>query len=169
MASRKRDKFQRESDLAEIADMYLKGKPQSEIAQSLKVTQQQISYDLATIKRRWREQTAMNLDEAKNRELDRLDALEREYWDAWERSKKDRSRTQTEKRLGQNDMLIGGKATVNKEEMLGNPAYLAGIERCIDLRCKLLGIYAATKQEVSGGSGGPVSIRVVYSDDSKMF
>ena len=37
------------------------------------------------------------------------------------------------------------KAVIEKETMLGNPAYLAGVMSCIERRCKILGLDAPTK------------------------
>ena len=144
MAAPKRSKFQREADLARISELYLRGKPQAEIAEEIGVSQGQVSKDLSIIRTRWRKQTTVNMDEAKNKELARIDVLEREYWEAWERSKGE----QVKGRQKQSD--TGGKkkiewATVEKVQLIGNPAFLAGVEKCIDMRCKLLGIYAATK------------------------
>lgn len=143
----KRTKFEREDDYVTITRLYLQGKTQQEIADELKLSRQQIGFDLKTIQRRWRESTTINIDEAKQRELSRIDELERTYWQAWERSVEQRTRTSTEKVSGENGR---SKASVQKEDMLGNPAYLAGVMDCIKERCKILGIYAPEKQEQSG-------------------
>lgn len=160
MAAPKRTPTQRENDLERISTLYLKGKRQVEIAVELGVTQQQVSYDLKEIHKRWRESTTINLDEAKHRELARLDILENTYWSAWERSLDERTKTRTERTSrggdGQQD-----KASIEKETLLGIPAYLAGVERCIEQRCKLLGIYAPTRNEHTGAGGKPITIEYV--------
>lgn len=141
MAAPKRTPIQREDDLRRISELYLRGWRQVDIAAEIGISQGMVSQDLKLIQKRWRKQTAINLDEAKNKELARIDTLEREYWDAWERSKGERVRAR------QN--LVANKtvrsATVEKEQLIGNPAFLAGVEKCIEMRCKLLGIYAPTK------------------------
>ena len=139
--------------------MYLKGKTQTEIGQEVGLSQPQVSYDLADIQRRWREDTTINLDEAKQRELSRIDELERTYWQAWEKSCNERTKTSTEKVSGDNGRA---KASVQKEEMLGNPAYLAGVMNCIQERSKILGIYAPEKQEISG-----LKVTVNWSDGAE--
>lgn len=144
MAANRRTPAQREYDLQRIAGMYLKGKTQTEIGQEVGLSQPQVSYDLADIQRRWREDTTINIDEAKQRELSRIDELERTYWQAWEKSCNERTKTSTEKVSGDNGRA---KASVQKEEMLGNPAFLAGVMSCIQERGKILGIYAPVKQE----------------------
>lgn len=161
MARTKRTRAEREHDLNRIARLYLQGKTQAEIAEELGLSQQQISYDLKTIYGRWREDTAINLDEAKCRELARIDLLERTYWEAWQRSLESRQRTRTERGPS------GDKASVERQELLGDPRYLAGIQWCIAERIKLLGLYAPikTQTEVTGRNGGPIqteSLKMVY-------
>lgn len=153
MTGPKRTPIQRENDLRLIADLYLQGKTQAAIADEVGITQQQVSYDLKSIQQRWRTDTAINLDEAKQRELARIDTLERTYWTAWERSLDEKTKTRTERRLGEET----SKASIEKETLLGVPAYLTGVQWCISERCKLLGLYAPTKQEHTGKDGGPIA------------
>lgn len=151
MAARKRKKLQRESDLAIIAELYLQGWQQSDIAARIGITQPQVSYDLKVIQKRWREDTAINMDEARNRELTRIDMLEREYWDAWARSKEEKTKTRQEaKGKDESGRPIVTRLTGEKEQMIGNPQYLAGVQWCISERCKLLGIYAPEQRKHSG-------------------
>jgi hypothetical protein len=56
------------------------------------------------------------------KELARLDNLERTYWEAYERSCQ-RSETASE-----------------KQQRDGNPRFLEGIQRCVALRCQILGL-----------------------------
>lgn len=158
MAAPKRTAFQREADLERITAYYLKGWRQSAIAAELNLAQSQIAYDLKTIQTRWRTQTAINLDEAKQRELARIDELEREYWQAWESSKTERTKARQESgdKKDANGRPIVTKASMEKEQRDGNPAFLQGVMTCIDRRCKLLGLDAATRNEISGPSGGPI-------------
>lgn len=147
MAAPKRTDAQREHDLELISALYLRGKRQVDIAAELGVTQQQISYDLKTIQKRWQQKTVVNINEVKQRELARIDELERTYWEAWERSLDERTKTRTERNTvgGKENQISRDKASIEKETLLGVPAYLAGVERCIELRCKILGVYAPTK------------------------
>lgn len=144
MAAPKRTAFEREKDLHETTLLYLKGRTQAEIAEELKVSREQIKYDLAAIQTRWRNDTTINLDEAKQKELARIDTLERTYWEAWERTLDERTKTRTEQsKTGEKTGTA--KATVEKETLLGNPAYLAGVQWCISERSKILGLYAPNK------------------------
>lgn len=145
MARPKRTALEKERDLHRTTQLYVKGRTQQEIAEELGVTQQQVSYDIAEIKKRWREESFINMDEAKQQELATIENLKREYWQAWERSLDERTKTRTEQSKGAGDKTGTAKATVEKETLLGNPAYLAGIQWCISERSKILGLYAPNK------------------------
>ena len=170
MAKTKRSKIKREEDLRRISALYLQGKTQSEIADSLGLSQPQISYDLKAIRKRWREDTTIDLDEHKNRELERIDILERTYWQAWERSLEDKEKSRTKR----TEVGTGSRkeASIEKEMRLGDPRYLSGIQWCITERCKLLGLYAAikTQNEHTGRDGGPIQtegtgkVKLAYYD-----
>jgi hypothetical protein len=166
MAAPKRTAFERERDLHRTAQLYLKGRTQAEIAEELNVSREQIKYDLAIIQTRWRSDTTINLDEAKQKELARVDHLERTYWDAWERSLEGKVKTRTEQSTNGKGADDGGtkaaKASVEKESLLGNPAYLAGVMSCIERRCKMLGLDAPIKND--NNNTGLVTLRVLYGE-----
>lgn len=140
MGRTKRTPTQRQRDLEIIASMYLRGVNQYDIAAELGISQSQVCYDLKEIHKRWRESSLINMHEAKQRELDRIDELERTYWQAWEDSREERTRTRTMR-----DPEGKVVATVEKEQRSGNPAFLSGVQSCIDQRCKILGLYEAAK------------------------
>jgi predicted transcriptional regulator len=140
MAKPKRTPTQRELDLQKITALYLRGTTQSDIGKELGVVQSQVSYDLKEIQKRWRESALVNINEVKQRELARIDELEIEYWQAWRRSIGEVTKTVTSR-----NALRGDTASISKETLNGNPAYLQGVQWCIEQRCKLFGIYEATK------------------------
>lgn len=139
MSAKKRIKTQIIKDRLKIAELYIQGRYQSEIADSLGLSQQQISYDLRAIQRQWQKLTQIKIDEHKTKELAKIDHLERIYWQEWEESRKEKvSKTLTAKDATQ------AKKTLKTEERCGDPRYLDGIQWCIEHRCKLLGIYQQT-------------------------
>ena len=166
MARPTRTKFERENDLERISALYLRGWRQVDIANELNLSRQQIGYDLKTIQQRWQETTTLNLDEAKSKELARLDELEREYWQAWESSKGERTKARQE--IGAtkdaNGKPVVNRSSMEKEQRDGNPAFLAGVLSCIDRRCKLLGIDAPL--QVDQNTTGEMVVRVVYDDEN---
>lgn len=145
MASIKRD-LKIAERRRDVADMYLGGHTQAEIAHKWHVTQQAISYDLKHIHADWVAAARLSFDEAKARELARIDRLEREYWHAWQRSIGQRERTLTERSTG---TQAHERAQVVKEEMIGDEKYLSGVRWCIEQRLKIFGVYAAQKLDIS--------------------
>lgn len=156
MAAAKRNVGQREQDLLFIEGLYVKGKSQREIAQELSaardytVSHKTVGRDIAALLSRWRETACREINELKAAELARLNRLEREAWDEWERSKLKRERTLTEKRTGDNP---GERAQIVKENLLGDPRYLQAVQWCIDKRCKILGLDAPVKVAPTDPSG----------------
>lgn len=176
MARRKRNDFQREADFVTIAQMYKEGKLQIEIAKELGLSQGQISQDLAEVLRRWRAEAADTIDAIKQRELDKINNLEIEYWHAWELSLKDATGVSVETKTVALKMPADGgdpvelpaaetKTTKRRQGQSGNPAYLAGVQWCIDRRCKLLGLDAPTKSELTGKDGGPIQTEATTKPD----
>lgn len=130
----------------QVARLYLAGKSQNEIAAEFNVNQSTISRDLEAIRKQWQEQALLHFDEIKARELARIDRLEREYWQAWERSQED---AETVKQVGTLDSdgkkVKAGKAEKTSKGQSGNPSFLAGVQWCIEQRLKIFGVYEAIK------------------------
>ncbi len=124
MASVKRTKKQREYDLQEISEMYLKGWIQAKIADRLSanreytITRQTISRDIKTVQQRWLDASVRNFDEARAQELAKIDHLEIVYWEQFKSSQE----------------------TVENDNDVGDPRFLQGVQWCIDRRVKLLGL-----------------------------
>jgi hypothetical protein len=151
MAANKRTPFQREHDLGRLAELYLRGHTQHEMARELGICRQQVGYDLKEVQKRWRESALGDINTKKEQELARIDHLERVYWQAWEESKKLRETTTstTEKTMGQAESPsqqgpVRLKAAMRKQERDGNPEFLRGIQWCINKRCEILGLHAPT-------------------------
>jgi hypothetical protein len=133
-----------ESRRSQVATLFLQGiRRQGELAQRLGVDRSTISRDLKVLNGRWKEAAVRDLDAAKGQELERIDLLEQQYWAAWERSKQGRETTTTEQVTGEDGDRT--KAAIRKEEQHGDPRYLDGVQRCIEQRCKLLGLNAPQK------------------------
>ena len=133
-----------ESRRCQVADLFLRGvKRQTELGQRIGVNRSTISRDLRVLNDRWKESGVRDLDAAKGQELDRLDQLEREAWQAWEKSKGAHETTTTEQTsTGAGERV---KAAIRKDEQCGDPRYLAVLQWCIEQRCKLLGLNAPHK------------------------
>ena len=150
-----RNPAQRERDRAYLAERYLRGVTQAEIAVHLGLSRQQITYDVKLLQARWRQSSLHDFDAARGQELAKIDELERTYWVAWEHSLQERQTTTT-KRVdvgvpGEQGGSARAEAQLRKEQRDGNPAYLEGVRWCIERRCRLLGLDAPEQIEHSGG------------------
>lgn len=182
----KRTSFETERDRRDLADMYLQGWTQAEIADHLNkdperdytLTQQMISYDLLRLQKAWRDSALVDIDEVKANELAKVDRLEREYWRGWERSCED-AETVTQKTRGvvkkyRNDdgvFVSERPAEVDKTSkgQAGDPRFLNGVEWCIERRCKIFGVDAPTRRELTGKGGGPIRIEDVNETRDRLL
>lgn len=140
----------REHRQRQVAALYLQGKWQAEIGQILGMRQQQVSYDLKVLQRRWYQESIADIDQRKALELQKVDAIEREAWASWEKSKQPREVTITEASEGAHP---GRKATMRKEGQAGDPRFLAEIGKCVDRRVAILGIGAREEALKQAGLG----------------
>src|SRR5262245_35177432 len=130
-------------DRVEVARLYLGGWTPAEIGQQMGLSRQQIGYDLEAVRREWLQSSLVDFNARKAEELAKIDRVEREYWEAWEASKKERQTSTTEQTTDADGERL--KAGIRKVEQTGDPRYLAGVERCIEQRAKILGLHAPQK------------------------
>ena len=156
--------------------MHLRGKYQYEIAKALGLSQGMICQDMKKIKARWQEKTTLAIDEAKAKELAKLDHLERQYWLDWERylAAWEASKTERTKKRQRKGTTGAIDASIETEQRDGNPAFLDGMLRCKDgilrcqeRRCKLLGLDAPSRQELTGANGGPIQVDDIHITDEQ--
>jgi len=159
----KRNEVEREADLVEIANQYLKGRHQRQIvdwiAQNRPYTlsQQQISYDVQEINKRWMAACNTATAERMAAALAKLDKIESEAWIAWDLSKRDSLRKLSEKNArGKKDADGSSRAAVVTEQRDGDARFLEIILKCNQERCKLLGLHPATK--LADFDGGPLPV-----------
>lgn len=129
-----------------VAEMYLRGTIQADIARQLGVVQGTVSRDLAAIRADWRQSAVMDFDARKDQELAKIDEVERAAWDGWRRSQEPAETTRAE---------ISGdvqKAVKTTEGQAGDPRFLQTVLNCVERRCRILGIDAPDKVSVSGPS-----------------
>lgn len=142
-----RSTSQKIRDRRRIADLYLQGETQIDIAEKVGISQGTVSRDIKFLQDFWLKSSLIDFDEAKSKELAKVDRLEREYWDAWERSCEDAEST-TEKEIELDDRTIRKEATQTAKGQAGDPRFLAGVQWCIEKRCKILGLDAPIKKDV---------------------
>lgn len=132
--------YERAAQLVKVAELYVHGRPQYEIAEKLQITQQQVSYDLKKIQRQWLDQATAMVSEHRAAELARIDERERVAWEAWHRSTQEQQITVTERIEG--DGGRKDRASVKTVQKVGAVEFLNAIQACSDQRCKILGLYA---------------------------
>ena len=153
---------ERERDLVIIARMYVRGKSQQEMRLSLNsmypdrpLSGKVINTDLQSIRQAWLNSTLVDFNAAKAKELARLDEVERESWEAWERSKDKHVRIEYEVTDDQVPFSMDKIADVQRkkkhkiiEATVGDIRYLEMIERAIKMRCDIFGLFEAKKIQI---------------------
>jgi hypothetical protein len=140
---------------------------QAEIAAKIGVDQSTVSRDLKALHQEWLNSALLDFNEAKAQELAKIDRLEREYWDAWERSKEDaeqiteRGRGKGVKEGEERPRPSEFEKTIQRRGQVGDAAFLRGVQWCIEQRCKILGIEAAKRYEHSGG----MMVKMTWGDN----
>lgn len=125
-------------DRRRIGDLYLKGWLQADIATEIGMSRATVSRDLKSLHKGWLKASLIDFNQAKANELGKLDHLEREHWNAWI--------------LSWEHPPEGG----------GDPRFLAGVQKCIERRCKILGFDAPQGVDVTSG-GRPVKAYAVFA------
>lgn len=170
-------KIHREDLKTKVADLYLRGLSYRSIKAVLD-EERGTSVSIATIGKyvngtieEWKGERLAALDDIKETELRRINKLETTYWEAWEKSVQEHKKTADKKRSTPDK---NGKFNVNKveksillEDRYGNPQYLAGIQWCISMRCKILGIEAPQITDVNVNHSGNISRTTVFMTRSR--
>jgi hypothetical protein len=150
---------------ARVAELFLAGRTQYEIAEEVKVTQTTVSRDLSAIREDWMARASSDFAERRAEELAKIDRLELEYLDGWQRSKQIREKTHTRKKSrpsgrttvnGAPIMEESLEAGVAKEQDVGDPRYLEGVRWCISERCRIIGLYAPKNIDMTS-AGKPIT------------
>lgn len=149
---RTRSGHQIQADLIFVSENYLRGVPFREILKQMNeqegrefpMTIKGVYKELDKAKDMWQKMAADNIDRAKGIELQKIDLLERTYWEQFEKSKE----TVKSSRTKQGGIIRAGKvanpdyATIEETERtgIGDVKWLERVEWCIQQRCEILGI-----------------------------
>ena len=143
-------------DRRKIAELYLEGYLQADIADDVGLSQSTVSSDIKALQKEWLASALIDFNEAKAREIAKVDKLEREYYNAWRRSCEDAEQMTQE---GTPEGIDKVKKT--SKGQAGDPRFLQGVQWCIERRCKMLGVDAPERHEVSGDS----TLKVEFVND----
>lgn len=122
-----------------------------------------IAYDVKAILEEWREERVELVDLVVDRELKKLDTIEKEMWEAWEKSKSGK----TSKKYNVSGTSTDKTKEIKEEsfvETTGDSRYMDKIFECINIRKDLLGYAAPKKVEFSGSVG----VGVAQMSDEEM-
>lgn len=163
---RKRTPTEIDRDRLDIAASYLAGKTLHTITEWLnknreyRMTVASVSRDLEAVRLVWRERATKLISERKAEELARLDRIESEAWDAWERSKKDAvnkfgQRKQSPAAGDKGPTVLHEEVGTETKQRDGNPKFLELVARCVERRLDVLGI-SQNRVTLTGPGGGPI-------------
>lgn len=162
--------FERMKRRGEVAKLYLQGIGQHVIAERLGVSTQAVFDDLNWLRDQWKNTHLEDYNAARAETLAKLDHLEYTYWDAWERSQqpietvtvKVEEMIKTINPEDDKEFKSKGKKMVGKPVpvtkmvpyktikdtklvgQVGNQSFLQGVERCIEMRAKIIGLLKDT-------------------------
>lgn len=150
-----------------IAGLYKRGYSYREIRNEVMARLDLQSYSLQTVHKdvnrllgEWRKTRIENIDYALQLELQRIDDLIKEAWEAWDKSKTDYERKKAKQHgvpnVGEENKersILTVKMEQQSEEVIcyGDPRYLEIIHKLLIERRKLLGLYAPEKRDIQGG------------------
>lgn len=159
-------KCQIEQRRAEVSRFYLRGATLVEISREVRVSVTTVWKDLQSVRQEWLQSSLRNFDEARARELAKIDEIERQAWIGWNRSLRDweqRNREISRETGSRSDGSHAAsdesakskpgravKTSVARRGQCGNPQFLMVVQQCVSQRCRLLGLESALQSGVSG-------------------
>jgi hypothetical protein len=130
-----------------IARLYIRGHSLWDIVQELDLDGSTVARELGEIRQEWVAASNCGRNEARARELIKLDRMESEAWLAWERSQKPSTR---DKRVEKNGEVVQHETVTQSRD--GDPRFLAAAQRAIDRRLAIFG-FIAPKPSVAESDG----------------
>lgn len=162
----KRLKPQRELDILFCTNLFLRGYSYREIAKHLndelkrrgetyELSFQMVYYDMRQVLEEWKAEQKQNITDYVAQELKKLDRMEAELWEAWEKSKKIVKKKTRRSREGSHDpedkaIRPGdwGYSETQEENTPGDSRYFDLLLRVWDKRAKLVGYDVAEKVKI---------------------
>ena len=161
---KKRQEKMRTLRLDIVATLYKRGYSYRAIREEVMAPLDLPAYSLRTVHKdvhrllaEWRAARIENIDLTLQLELNRIDDLVKEAWEAWDKSKRDYERKKAKQQGTMGDGGGGSNVTTTrveqqKEEVIcyGDPRYLDLINKLLVERRKLLGLYKPEQHELAG-------------------
>lgn len=140
---------------SQIANLFLQGVTKHhEIAQRLNMDRSTVTRDLKHIVDDWKLSIRQTVDEAKAKEIAKVDHLEQVAWEAWHRSCQAAETLYAGTTKGRTDKDGAALPDLVKTHKIskgqaGDPRFLERVGWCVERRCKLLGLDAPEKNELT--------------------
>lgn len=156
----KRTKEQREADKTFCAELFVKGYAYRVIAEKLnernrangltyEISYKQIFVDISQVLADWKKERFDKIESYMELELMKLDKIEIELWEAWERSKEPKRKTKIDGGDITDGHISGGALDSRYlEDSNGDPRYLDLLLKVQERRAKLLGYNAPMRVNV---------------------
>lgn len=129
----------REKRRADVARLVLEGHTLMEVAAKLGISYGCVWNDISFTRQVWRQQALDDVEQERERELSKLEAVEREALRGWMRSQENALSVQVK------DTPDGSETTKTTKGQAGDHGFLGKIIDCHTRRCKILGLDAPTK------------------------
>jgi hypothetical protein len=127
-----------------------------------------VSKHVAYLCKKWIERANIDTADRLAIELAKIDATERRAWEALKKSDKpfeveggDRREEPPGPATGSGNgtpAVVKTRTSYRRESRVADPRYMEVILKCIERRCKILGLDAPTRAELSGPGGRPIAI-----------
>jgi Putative ATPase subunit of terminase (gpP-like) len=134
MATRHNRRFIAAHRRQQVTEMYLQGRSQAEIAETLGVVQSTVCADLERVRKDWQASAHTDYAEIRVREVEKLNLIEKEAWAAWQRSQKP---AQSAVVTGEG---IEQRARKTLKNQVGDPRFLDQVNKAIAQRRALQGL-----------------------------
>ena len=169
----KRTEEQRDYDISFCSNLFLRGYTYREIVAALNddlakrkagytISLAMVYYDLQQTLIEWKRERMDNIDDYVTQELRKLDKMEVELWEAWEKSKTGKERVKNRTSAKPRKVLTEEEKTTDwygydettNETSAGNPRFLDLLLNVQQRRAKMLGFDAPVKIEIPGYNAG---------------
>ena len=163
----KRTNSQAQKLRVEISNLLVRGYKPIEIAERFNEELANVMNYIRSIESDWRDHYRENMDKVKSKELARIDTIETEAWDSWEKSKLGRTKDQVNSEV---NIDRNGQAKRNprvsrtiKESSVGDPKFLEIIMKCVTMRMNIYGldvVRAAAQPEAQSADTNVLAERI---------
>lgn len=159
-SSKKRTKDQKEADINFCIDLFIKNYSYAKITEKLNERNQKnglgysltirtVWMDIKSVLDEWRKNNYNDIDAYIHIELKKLDKIENELWEAWDKSKSISKRTKIKGGILDGNHIKGGEIESRQlDDNNGDPRYLELLLKVQERRARLLGYERPVKVDV---------------------